>query len=157
MNAQAQSMGTGPLSIPELVARSDLVVIGSVASVQSDWNSDHTMIFTRIDLKVAEVLKGSVSGRPLSFFQLGGQVGDAASAIAGAPTFAPGEGVLMFLSVKSDGRLGVVELFQGKFSIRSDPSSGAEMVFRQIPGMPSPHDEISLEQARQLVREVLGN
>jgi len=43
---------TRALSIPELTARSDVIVLGTVSFITSDWNLNRTAIETRIDLKV---------------------------------------------------------------------------------------------------------
>jgi len=156
MNADAESVAGGPLSIEDLSTRSSVVVIGRVISVASDWNSTRTMIFTRIELGVEEPLKGSVQNGRLSFYQAGGQVGDIASEVAGSPVFAEGERLLLFLSSGGDGRLGVVGLFQGKFSIERDSPSGQNMATRRIPGTAQILDRMSLEQAKKLVGTSLG-
>ena len=74
-NVQASSVVTRALSIAELTKRSDVIVLGTVAVVSSDWNLDRTAIETRIDLKVDEIFKGTVDQGKISFHQLGGKVG----------------------------------------------------------------------------------
>ncbi|MFQ5829781.1 MAG: hypothetical protein ACE5JD_11590 [Candidatus Methylomirabilia bacterium] len=109
---------------------------------------------TRIGVRADEVLKGSVAGQLVSVHQLGGKVGDIASFVGGAPRFTVGERVLLFLSRRRGGELRVTGLFQGKFSLEQDPSSGREIAVRRIPGTAQPLDEIPLDKAKQLV---LGN
>ena len=153
----AGSVTGRPLAIPDLVARSDIVVIGTVATVRSDWHSTRKIVFTGIKLEVDEVLKGSVTANSLNFYQTGGRSGAVVSAIAGTPVFDPQERVLLFLYMNREGRLAVVGLFQGKFSIEMDSSSGQQMVVRRVPGVLQPLDKIPLEQARRLVRNAVGD
>jgi hypothetical protein len=151
--ASAAAGSTGLLSVQELTARADLVLIGRVAEVASAWNAARTMIHTDIDLLVEEVLKGpaNVTGR-VGFRVAGGRVGDAAGVVADTPSFAVHEHVLVFLSRKRDGSLGLVEAFQGKFSIEQDDATGAGVAVRRSPGRAEPLDRLLLEQAKQAVR-----
>ena len=151
--ATATATSTGLLSVSELTARADLVLLGRIGAVASEWNASRTMIHTRVDLLVEDVLKGSLRRSATVSFQVpGGRVGDDAAAVAGAPTFSPHERVLLFLSRKPDGSLGLVEAFQGKFSVEQDTGTGAVMAVRRVPGRSEPFDRLSLEQAKQAVR-----
>ena len=51
-NSRASSVITRALSIAELTMRSDVIVLGTVSFITSDWNLNRTAIETRIDLKV---------------------------------------------------------------------------------------------------------
>ncbi len=155
-NVQAQSTTGGQISISDLSSRSDMIVIGRVVSIQSEWNAARTNIYTKVDVNVDEVLKGSLSSGNLIVYQLGGQVGDIGEIVAGSPEFRPGELVLLFLSQTKDAKLRVVDLFQGKFTIEHDPASGVEIAVRRVPGIRQPLDKISLEEAKKLIRAALG-
>lgn len=156
VNVQAQSTPGGPISVGELSSRSDAVIVGRVISLQSEWNATRTNIYTRVDVNVDEVLKGGASLTKLSVYQLGGQVGDIGEIVAGSPEFRPQELVLLFLSQTPDGKLRVVDLFQGKFTVEHDPASGVEMAVRRVPGIKQPLDKISLGEAKKLIRAALG-
>ena len=69
------------------------MVIGEVSSAAGEWAAGRSSIQTRVTLTGAELLKGTAPA-PLTFTQLGGQVGNEASAIGGGPGFQPGERVL---------------------------------------------------------------
>jgi len=142
-------------SIERLTKRADVIIIGKVLLTQSEWNTTRTAISTRIDLQVQEVFKGSVSGEQLSFYQLGGKVGEIASSISGVPSFERGETVLLFLSRRKDGTLGVVGLFHGRFLLEKEAASGGLMAIRREPDSGKILDRIPLEQARDQILKAL--
>jgi len=152
----AHALDTKPLSITELTMRSDVIAIGTVTSVAGDWNSNRTVIYTRIDLKVEEGLKGTDLGDKMSFFQLGGSAGDTVSAVAGAAPFRPGERVVVFLYKDREQRLQLVGLFQGKFSVEKRPGSTGEIAVRRIPEVAKPLDEMPLVRLKNLVQTALA-
>ncbi len=145
-----------PLSIPAMTRQAQVVVIGEVVSAAGEWNPARTLIVTRVEVSVGEILKGTVQGRRLSFFQLGGQVGDVASAVGGTPSFGRGERVLLFLSRRRDGTLGVVSVFQGKFSLERDPATGREMAVRSAPESAEVLDRLPVDEARSRILSALG-
>jgi len=78
------------------VRGSDLIVIGRVLSVHSDWTADHSAIVTDAELAVDEVWKGAPTDR-MSVRTFGGRVGNVALEVEGAAEFANGERVVLFL------------------------------------------------------------
>lgn len=147
---RTETTARGALSISQLSTRSDLIVLGTVVSIR--WHSTVNNIFTQIDLNVEEVLKGP-DAETVSFYQLGGQVGDITSSVAGVPVFTAGEKVLVFLSVKREPRPTLVGLFQGKLTIEKDPVSEKEVAIRRIPGVAKPLDQMSLERVKELIQK----
>jgi hypothetical protein len=75
------------------------------------------------------------------------------SVVAGAPVFAVGERVLLFLTLRLDGDLAVAGLFQGKFSLTRD-AGGREVAVRNLPGGGA-RDTIPLDDARELIRRAV--
>jgi hypothetical protein len=143
----------GPASLDQLARRADVVVIGEVVSAVGAWNAAGTTISTHVELAVAETLKGT-TGQTLRFTQLGGQVGDLVSTVAGAATFMSGERVLIFLERQPDGSLGLADVLHGRFRVERDPVTGREHAVRAT-GAPSA-DHIPLDQVRARVRRALG-
>ncbi len=139
-----------PLSVAELSARATFVVLGRVVTTESGWDTGRPLILTRVDLAVDEILKGPVPGRMLSLRELGGQVGEAASVVPDAPSFAPGERVLVFLTFSRDGRLHVVGLHQGKFSLEP-AGDGEEMAVRRRPGSSAVLDQTALDSVKHAI------
>ncbi|MGB6122834.1 MAG: hypothetical protein WBG80_13070, partial [Bacteroidota bacterium] len=46
------------LKVDELAKRAEVVAVGRVTELKSEWNQDQTMIFTRVTLAVDEYIKG---------------------------------------------------------------------------------------------------
>ncbi len=69
----------------------------------------------------------------ISFYQLGGVVGDTASSLGEAASFEEGERVAVFLLKNNRDRLQLVGSFQGKFSIERRPEG--QMAVHKIPGL----------------------
>src|SRR5262245_42185049 len=93
------------LDTPALVRGSHDIVIGRVVSQRSHWNPGHSRILTDIVVAVDETLKGTTdAGGTITLTQLGGVVDGARLAVAGSPTFAPGEEALLFVWRDPDGR-----------------------------------------------------
>lgn len=148
----ASSLITRALSIAELTTRSDVVALGTVSSIASDWDLNRTTIETRIDLKVEEVLKGTVDRMKISFHQLGGVVGEIASSVGEAAPFKEGERVAVFL-FKNNRELQLVGFFQGKFSVERRPEG--EMAVRRIPGVSKPLDEFALDHFKMQIQKAI--
>ena len=153
-HSRASSVITRALSIAELTTRSDVIVLGTVSFITSDWNLNRTAIETRIDLKVEEIFKGTVDQAKISFYQLGGVVGDTASSLGEAATFVEGERVAIFLFKNNRERLQVVGFFQGKFSVERRPEG--QMAVRRIPGVSKPLDQFPLDNFKMQVQEAVA-
>jgi hypothetical protein len=152
-NVQASSVLTRALSIAELAKLSDVIVLGTVSVVSSDWNLDRTAIEMRIDLKVEEIFKGRADHGKITFHQLGGVVGEIASSVGEAAAFEEGERVAVFLLKNNRARLQLVGSFQGKFSVQRRPEG--EMAVRRIPGVSKPLDQFPLDKFKLQVQEAI--
>ena len=150
---RANSVTTRPFSIPELTARSDVIALGTVSSIASDWNLNRMTIETRIDLKVEEIFKNTVDQKKISIYQLGGVVGDTASSVGETASFVESERVAVFLSKNKQERLQLVGFFQGKFSVERHPEG--EMAVRRVPGISKPLDEIPLNHFKMQIQKAL--
>ena len=152
-DTRASSAITRTLSIAELTTRSDVILLGTVSFIASDWNPNRTAIETRVDLKVEEILKGTVDQAKISFYQLGGAVGGTASSLGEAAAFVEGERVAVFLFKSDRERLQLVGFFQGKFSVERRPER--EMAVRRIPGVSKPLEEFPIDQFKMQVQKAL--
>ncbi len=86
----------------EMIQKSDdIVVVTGVAAV-SELTARGSIV-TRYTVRVLETLKGDrVAGSHLVLTELGGEVGEAARVIPGAPEYQPGERYLVFTSTNRD-------------------------------------------------------
>lgn len=148
--------GASVLSVRELAANASFIVLGRVVTVANQWNSQRTRILTRIELDLEEVLKGTPATNRLSFAQPGGRVGNVGSLVGDTPRFKVGDRVALFLTSRRDGELGIIGLFQGKFDVERDTSSGLDVAVRRVPGSGETTDRITLDLLRSEVRAVLG-
>ena len=120
-----------PVADTDMAQQASVIVIGKIAKFKSSWDKNHQQIYTKITLTVDEVLKGELKKRRLTITQLGGVVDDVEAWIDGNPQFTEGERVLLFLDRQENGSLRVLHLYQGKFSIFTDPETGAELAYRE--------------------------
>jgi hypothetical protein len=122
------------ISFEELTKQSDRIVTGKVLRSTTSWGSQHKYIWTRYEISVSEVLKGS-AGRTVIVSEPGGQLDGRQMRVAGAVIYTPGERVALFLKAYgADNR--TVGWAQGKFEIdghdRVHPAAtaGSETVSR---------------------------
>jgi hypothetical protein len=118
------------MSLRELVASSDQIVVAKVISVQTAWDASHRKIFSTIDVDIEQTWKGEPARR-ISIVQPGGAVGDIEMTVGGMPGFALSERTLLFLHGRS--RPQVVGMSQGKRTLVRDSQSGRW--FLQAPDM----------------------
>ncbi len=116
----------------ELAQVSQLVVDGTVQSVRSYWNDDHSKIFTEALVDVASTHKGA-SAQSVRVVQPGGVVGNVRMTAHGALQWKTGEQVLLFLEPATPGAFQITGFSQGKYVIERDPQTGAEYVKQAIP------------------------
>lgn len=123
--APLQATTVLPAEFTEMVARSSLIVHGTVADVTARTDAGRRSIESLITLEVIAPLKGNAPARVV-FRVPGGQLGRYRRVMVGAPEFRPGDEVVLFL----DGRAPVVPmpfgLSQGVYRVRR--SSGNAVV-----------------------------
>jgi hypothetical protein len=143
-----------PLSDEALVQSSPLIVMGEVLGIEGVELSSGR-ILTEITLQVDEVLKGNLpSGRrdTIVITEPGGEVGDRAVWIHGAPEFMLGERVLVFLTPRRNGSCQTNGLGLGKFSISSSAIGGS------LATRPAPTPDVRpLDELLRKMRRLVGN
>jgi hypothetical protein len=111
-----------PLSVEELARASDAVVRGRVVKVTARRSSDGKRISTYAEVEADSVWRGTAPSR-FTVVARGGVVDGIGEKVFGAPTFAQGEDVVVFLG-KTDGSYYRVRgLAQGKFSVANGQAS----------------------------------
>ncbi len=123
-----------PMDVEALTRRSDLVVRGRALSVQPAWSSDGRRIQTTVRVEVASSLKGQAP-KVVEIVTPGGVVGEIGQQVSGAPQFAPGEQVIVFLEkVPQVARFQVAGMAQGKFELTAD-AKGQPIVTQSLAGL----------------------
>ena len=98
------------------VRGSDLIALGHVVSVRSDWDEQHSAIHTDAEIAVDEAWKGDPSSDRIVVRSLGGRVGDVALEVDGGASFTVGEHVLVFLRA-ADGAYAPWGMRFGKYEV----------------------------------------
>jgi hypothetical protein len=122
-----------PADLSELAREARTIVRGTVSALESRWVGDSRVIETLVTLDVAAYWKGPL-GERVQFRVPGGRVGQYRSVTIGAPQFALGEEVVVFLAAQGPSVPHVLGLNQGLF--RLSQQSGGMMVLPQplLPG-----------------------
>jgi hypothetical protein len=126
-----------PLSFEELVTDSSAVVYGRIAGVRGQWTSDRQGIDSLVTVETLEYFKGAL-GDAVTVRVPGGQVGPIVHVLPGAPTFATGDRVVLFLKAVGPSIPIVTGTTQGVFRVARDSRTGAPMVVPPIVGRNSP-------------------
>ncbi len=108
------------LTLEELSAGADAIIVGTVGALTSQWNSNRTAIDTSVTVTVGEVLKGTLSQSRISVLIPGGNVEGVTQHVSDVPDFEPGECAVLFLKVLPSDKFGVYGLFQGKLPVVSN-------------------------------------
>ncbi len=122
----AQAMVVVQREFPELVARAEQIVVGTVTEIheQLDASGAPSTLVTFTDLTV---LKGDAGGTlTLRFY--GGHAGDVEVRIPDMPTFTVGERDVLFVAGNGTTVCPLVGVWQGRFYVRFDPAVGADIV-----------------------------
>jgi len=111
-----------PMGVEKLASVSTHIVEARAIETVSQWNAEHTLIFTYTRFEPTRTLKGQV---PPTFMvrQIGGTVDGITQKVAGVRHWRPGEESVLFLQPSSiaDGALVVTGLMQGNFLMRHTP------------------------------------
>lgn len=105
------------MSLSELVASADQIVVAKVVSVNAAWDPSHRKILSTIEVKIEESWKGLASGS-LTIVQPGGTVGEIEMTVHGMPRFVVGERSVLFLRGRV--RFQVVGMALGKRPVSWD-------------------------------------
>jgi hypothetical protein len=116
-----------PGDLGEIARSAAAIVRGTVVDVRSGWADGRRRVETVVTLRVSESLKGDMRGL-VSVKVPGGVIGRYRSVTVGAPTFEPGEEVVLFLGAQAPALPYLIGLGQGVFRVQRDARSGATLV-----------------------------
>ena len=122
-----------PVSVERLTRESSHIVEGQALESWSQWNPQHSLIFTYTRFQVARALKGQA---PVTIVvkQPGGSAEGYTQKIAGVRHWKAGDQAVLFLrpSQEMDGTLEVTGLMQGNFLVHKS-DTGEIMVSNGVP------------------------
>ena len=110
--------------LEDLAASNSAVVHGTVTSIHSYWNDDHSFILTDVRVRATDKLKGMFGGDEVTFTVMGGTVGDVTVLVIGGPELVPGSEYVMFLNeedLPGARRMTTRSLSQGVFEVSRGP------------------------------------
>lgn len=108
------------LSLKQLVALSNRIVIGKVVGIEAQWDEARTRIWTYVRLRSEKFLKAPSFQSEVTIRVMGGELNGLGLAVSHAPTFQEGERVLVFLQENDRGVFDVVGWVQGKYTFKND-------------------------------------
>ncbi len=109
-----------PMSVERLTRASTHIVLGEAADSWTEWNPEHTLIYTVTRIRVQRSLKGD-AGDTIFVKQMGGVSGAYQQKVAGVRYWQEGEQSVLFVhpAQTTDGRYVVTGLMQGNFAVKT--------------------------------------
>ena len=124
--ANTKAMVVVKRDFPELVARAEQIVVGTVSGIRHERDESGTPI-TLVTLSDLTVLKGDV-GATFTVRFSGGPADGVEVHVADMPRFAIGERDVLFVAGNGRDICPLVGVWQGRFRARFDPVRGPDMV-----------------------------
>ena len=116
-------------SFSSLVQDAEVIAIGTVTTIETEWNAEKKAPFTLVTFSDLEVLKGDESQTEITLHFLGGPTPDGlVMQIAGVPQFALGERTVIFYKGNQYQAVPLVGMWQGVYRVVRDPESGGEVI-----------------------------
>jgi excinuclease UvrABC helicase subunit UvrB len=117
----------------DLAQRADVVVVGKVTEVKSEWSADRSRIYSNVTVLVDEHIKGDESQQSVVIATLGGEIDGVGEVYSHTARFKTGEQVIVFAAKDQRGKLRVVDGDEGRLSVTKDDLTGAQMVADREP------------------------
>jgi hypothetical protein len=120
-------------SLEDLVARSQLIVQGTVEGQWSAWDSTHRHIWTHYRIQVTDAVRGLTV--PIVVSEPGGSLNGIGQGGAETVMYSAHERVLLFLFQTPNGYLRTTGGSQGKFTVSPDGSASPDLHSSRIVDM----------------------
>lgn len=124
------------LTAEELVAQSQVILVGEIARSWAAWDPDHNYIWTHYSVSLTDRLRGS-AGTTFTISEPGGSLDGVNQQVSGSVSYSVGETVALFLYQTPIGYWRSVGGPQGKFIVDSQGrvhSSSQANTFLETPG-----------------------
>lgn len=129
-------------TLAELAGAAELIVVGTVEEMSSQWNAEGNQIHTDVRVSVQKCVKGPWRPGQVTIRVAGGRVDDVVQSLSAGPRFEAGEEVLVFLERADEDTFRTIGGFQGKLTL-----SEQRLVDRDVPL------ESFLSEVGQIMRE----
>ena len=119
---------SGAAVTDELTRSADVVVVGKVTDVRSEWNRDRSRIYSTVTLAVNQNIKGDVSQRSITISTPGGEVDGVGEVYSHTAKFRMNEQVIVFAAKDRQGQLKVIGGDEGKMIVTKEEGTGQLLV-----------------------------
>ena len=116
------------LNLQELTNRAEVVAVGKVSAMRSEWNQDKTRIYTKVTVSVGRYIKGEQPQKTLTITHLGGEIGEVGELYSHVPRFQKDEEVLIFAKKDKKNNLRITGGADGKLKIAKSEQNGKKMI-----------------------------
>ncbi len=130
---EATRCQSSALTMEDLAKRADVVLVGKVTAVRSEWNGDRSRIYTSVTLAVDQQIKGDQLSNSVIISTLGGEVDGVGEVYSHMARFKADEPVVVFAAADEHGQLRVVGGDAGKLTVTKDEMTGLQMVADREP------------------------
>lgn len=127
-----------PLTLDQRVDAAEYIVQGTVADLWTELDGNG-LVWTRVLIDVEQSLKGQ-PGDTLIISEPGGTYGSFRTAVSGVAVWDVGEQVVVFASERGEGRIQLVGMVSGKYTLRLDPATRQQVAQRWAPPGNQPYD-----------------
>jgi hypothetical protein len=112
----------------QLISQSDVIVVGKVGALKSEWNADKSRIQTVVTIQVSDAVKGAVDGGTLSVVIPGGEVDGEGEWYSHSVRFRDSEDVVVFAKKDAKGVMRVTGGEHGKFLVKDGTKAGSKII-----------------------------
>ncbi|HMD14420.1 MAG TPA: hypothetical protein VKI62_07340 [Bacteroidota bacterium] len=123
LRAQSNNSSTEQIS-----QQADVIVVGKVGHLESEWNADKSRIQTRVTITVNDVVKGDAATQSVVVYTPGGEVDGVGEWYSHNAKFVNDEEVVVFAKKDNRGLLRVASGQNGKFTIAKDAATGRKFI-----------------------------
>ncbi len=145
------------LEIDELADQSDIVIVGTVQSIESNWNDNRSAIYSTVTLSVEIVLDGEKQQDTVTVVVPGGEVDGIREIVLTSPVFEIGDQVLLFLSETSAKNFSIGSSQVKQYELSGNFQGRIPVQSKAVVGIPLDQlaDDFSLLRQGKIVREDL--
>ncbi len=116
------------VSLEEIARQADVVAVGTVDRLRSEWNANKSRIQTRVTIRVEQPLKGAPPGVELTVLVPGGEVDGVGEVYSHTDRFRQEEEVVVVAKRDSRGTLRIATGDRGKLLITHDQATGKRII-----------------------------
>ncbi len=111
-----------------LVREADVIAVGKVTTVKSEWNETRSMIRTRVTVTIDQTLKGGNTAKTITILVPGGEVDGVGEWYSHTARFVEDEDVVLFAQKNERGGFRVAGGEEGKIAVTRDEVTGARVI-----------------------------